>query len=325
LRNPRPLFAGLCIGAACTIKPTAVIFAFFMLPATPPRQMVAYMVGLSIVPMLAFAWMLGLGIFPYFWDIWWHFTVPVFASGTFENTFPFDRDIPYLAVAAVLFHLFVWRKNMRCRESMLLLAGVAYGLAHYYVQQKGYGQHLYPFWGFLCLMAACDTARAAKKYPRATPAGAVMLLLFLPGALLWKDAASFDVIPLAASSQRLEQELAGAGMPADDARVQVMEDIFGTAWRVAYLHNWKPASRFMYPFIFYTGGDSEAMRRYRAEFVQSLKDSPPQMILLSSNTWPQYKRLVYSSFEADAGLQTLLSDHFTLVTDNRRTRIWRIK
>ncbi len=326
LRSSHPLIAGLLVGAACSIKPVAGVFALFVLLLTPRQRIADYLVGGAVVPVLSCAWMLGLGIFDEFWDILSNFTLPIFASSAFENTFPFRHDVPVIAVLAAIFHFAVCRNLLFTRESLLLLAGLGYGLLHYYLQQKGYDQHLYPFWGMLCLMVGIGVAKLADNHPLETWCCAAVILISIlmvrPAAFLWKDAGFFNATPLVARSEQLDAQLSRYNLPRSGAQVQVLEDVFGTMWRMAYLHNWKPQMRFMYPFILYAAKDNPTMRRYRREFTVSLLTSPPRMILLSSNSWPQYKQRVFPEFMQQPAMDILLEQHYFPATGNQRMRIW---
>ena len=164
--------------------------------------------------------------------------------------------------------------------------GLAYGLAHYVLQGKGWEYHLYPLAAFAAVLVAAELP-AALVARRRLVAGA--LVASLVAALVLLGAKGLEAGPATwwwdreRTVRMLEADLRARLAPGET--VQVLDTTEGGIHALFRLGVREP-TRFLYDFHFFHDEDAPVVRALRAEFVRELDARPPRMIVLFERGWP---------------------------------------
>jgi len=325
-------FFGLCIGAAATIKPTAI----FALPlvllarlekeetrdalgvrARPGRIVAAALAGMLIAPMAALLWL--------------HHTHSIAAFWMIESQLvPLHERLGYLGFWALFTRIFTAAHGgvallaiflmLRCRDAQLdrlrvfLIVGMGAGFLSYFVQAKGYPYHRYLFVAFLFLFAALEFSHALRwpGYRRIVAAGGLVLLAVL-GVLStmrsvrdrWPDE------PV----QSLTRDLNSLGGEALSGNVQCIDTIdscLATLYRLRLVQS----TGMMYDEFLFVPPDSvkprqaTALTEMRRNFLAELASHPPRVLIVTPwlfpagpdhyaklDQWPEFEHFVEGCYE----------------------------
>jgi hypothetical protein len=161
-----PMFVcGVCLGAAASIKPPALPFAFLVLaaaaiPLRTERRRVVRALALGLLGILAsaaavLAFLVAHGSLGAFVRLM-RDVLPYYATlGRMSLLDLLPRVMsPTLRTLFALALLIAFLRRNWTWESLMLLAGVAFGIASYLAQGKGFPYHRYPMLAFVFLWAA---------------------------------------------------------------------------------------------------------------------------------------------------------------------------
>jgi hypothetical protein len=344
----RLLVAGVCLGAAVTVKPHAALYwlACMAVAAWGARQAgrsaltaasVVFTGGL-LAPLLAVAWLDSRGALTPFLAIVGDYLVPLYgrvgraspatALGWYRFgwvTWALLLAIGVLACAAPL------ARRLDGRRALLVL-GALYGVVHFVLQGKGWEYHLYPLAAFLIalLPVALHAARSRVAVPAARAAGGPARARLAAGLALaaWvtlvvllgvKGVAALDegwTSRKAARVDAIARDLARLVPPR--GTVQVMDTTSGGIHALLRLGLRQP-TRFIYDFHFFHDEADPRIRRLRAELVEGLAARPPAAVVVLEDDWirPGYARL-----DGFPEMARWLADGYTLAAEGDGYRIY---
>ena len=325
-------FFGLCIGAAATIKPTAI----FALPlvllarlekeetrdalgvrARPGRIVAAALAGMLIAPMAALLWL--------------HHTHSIAAFWMIESQLvPLHERLGYLGFWALFTRIFTAAHGgvallaiflmLRCRDAQLdrlrvfLIVGMGAGFLSYFVQAKGYPYHRYLFVAFLFLFAALEFSHALRwpGYRRIVAAGGLVLLAVL-GVLStmrsvrdrWPDE------PVQSLTRDLNS-LDGEALSGNVQCIDTIDSCLATLYRLRLVQS----TGMMYDEFLFVPPDSvkprqaTALTEMRRNFLAELASHPPRVLIVTPwlfpagpdhyaklDQWPEFEHFVEGCYE----------------------------
>jgi hypothetical protein len=289
---------GLALGAGATIKPHALAFAAALAivvagaslrrGAGASRAVATFLMAAALVPLGVVAWVGALGGWPAWRDIIVDYLVPLYSRlgrparwgyHGWEVWAPIAGVVAVGLITAALGH----RLGPRHLVGGL---GVAYGIAHYAGQGKGWAYHLYPFAAFAACLGFAEV-RALAASSRWLVAVAVSGALAL-GALQFaaRGAEAAQAPWIRAAEQRVASLVADLRpLVAGGGTVQVLDTTDGGIHALLRLGIRQP-TRFIYDFHFFHDTSSPTIRRLREEFERDLAARPPRAIVLFERGWP---------------------------------------
>src|SRR5438552_2892589 len=177
------------------------------------------------------------------------------------------------------------RRGVSARHVVAAL-GLAYGLAHYVVQGKGWEYHLYPLAAFAAVLVAAELPSALAARRRLV-AGA--LAASLVAALVLLGAKGLEAAPATwwwdreRTVRALEADLRARLAPGDT--VQVLDTTEGGLHALFRLGVREP-TRFLYDFHFFHDENTPVVRALRAELIRDLDARPPRVVVVFERGWP---------------------------------------
>jgi hypothetical protein len=288
---------GLVLGAGSAIKPQAgvflaalaVIVAGVAWRARRPlgATLAIFLLPAALVPAAVFAWVAALGGLEAWRAIVVEYLVPLYSRLGRPSSWAFHRWHVWIPIgAAVLVSLgdALLRRRFTFRHGVVAV-GIAYGLAHFFAQGKGWEYHLYPLAAFagVALFSALEPVRA-----RGRPAGlilaaslaAVVVLLNLKGVEAADPAWIRDKTR---GVDEIVRRLDGRLEPG--ATVQVLDTTDGGVHALLRLRAVEP-TRFIYDFHFFHDSGHPTIQALRTEFARALAARPPRFIVLFERGWP---------------------------------------
>ncbi len=322
----RLLAAGICLGAAITVKPHAALYwvACMAVAAWGARRAgrsaltaaSAVFTGGLLVPLLAVAWLDSRGALAPFLGIVGGYLVPLYSrvglasplSAPGGYRFGWATWCLLLAVGG-LACLAPLARRLDGRRALLIL-GALYGVLHFLVQGKGWEYHLYPLGAFLIALlpvalhaararvpdlpaAQTGERRAATGRARLASGLALAAWIALVALLGVKGVEALDDSWTARKSGRVAAITRDLGrlVPAGET-VQVMDTTSGGIHALLRLRLRQP-TRFIYDFQFFHDEADPRIQRLRAELVDGLAARPPAAMVVLEDDWirPGYGRL----------------------------------
>jgi hypothetical protein len=327
------VWGGLALGAGASIKPQAMLFvlACAVAAALAARRaggrawLAAGTVaaGAAVLPGLLFAWLAWHGALGPFTTLFLGYVVPLYSRVGRVAPWEALRWPLYawqiMALLAALSAVGVAATVRRGRPVRLglLVAGIAYGGAHYWGQGKGWEYHLYPLGFFLCAGAALALAPAGAGRPLRP---AVALLLFAPAlALLGAKGADAAHAPWIDVKMRrialLTRDLGAVVRPGQP--IQLMDVTAGAAHAALRL-GLPPATRFIYDFHFFHDVSDARIEALRAEFLTSLAAGRPAAVVILEDSWPVPG---YGRLDAFPALRRTLDESYEVAVEGAGYRI----
>ena len=325
-------WGGLALGAGITIKPHALLLAAALggvilvgaWRAGVWAPAAAFTLGVALLPLAVILWVAALGGWPAWRAMVLDYVIPLYSQVGRPGRWGFDRWQTWLPVAAaVLLNLgsALAHRRFGARHALAGL-GLAYGVAHYVSQNKGWEYHVYPLAAFaaVVLVSELEPLIRARRF---LLAGSLAACLGLASAGFWlKGAEAAQAAEggwITAKERRVSAvaaELAAQLRPGD--LVQVLDTTEGGAHALLRLKVRQP-SRFLYDFHFLHDADHAVIRGLRAELVSALGARPPRVIVLFRDGWPGggYERLA-----AFGELTRLLEDGYRLVRETDGYRLY---
>jgi hypothetical protein len=299
--------AALALGAAVWVKPHAILLAPLLVwwtwrtPRGPARvrALAAVGAGLALPATVMLVWLGWVGGLEAFTDITLGYLVPLY-SRLGRN------DILHEIAArdyggAVLAGLTAWvglgivalARGRQWGTLAVLGAGLAYGVAHFWLQGRGWEYHFYPLALFAVALGGAGLGAAAAGRRRTLTAILTLTLVATAWALWTKEQHNLAPAWIEAKLARVDR-VAAALRPvvATGGTVQVLDTTEGGIHALLRLRARQP-SRFLYDFHFHHDVDHPYVGRLRAELMDALRTRPPAAIVLFEQGWPVggYERL----------------------------------
>ncbi len=303
------VLGGLALGTGLTIKPQSALFAaalgaVVVVAAWRDGAGVLGPVAAFSLPLVApvvavVAWVGALGALAAWRDIVVGYLLPLYARLGRPARWGFYHDEVWAPIAAGVVLSLASAAARRALGPRHLVAalGLAYGVAHYFGQGKGWEYHAYPAAAFasVLLFAELDAAFAARplaglhpatllRGARAAALGASVAVAVVLLAL--KGAEASDAAWIARKTARVDavvRALAPRLVPGDT--VQVLDTTDGGVHALLRLGVVEP-TRFIYDFHFFHDEDHPTIRALRAELVRDLRARPPRAVVLFDRGWP---------------------------------------
>ena len=182
--------------------------------------------------------------------------------------------------------IFLLARSWRRWESGFLLAGALAGAMLFVVQGKGWPYHLYPEMTFLWLWIMLELSRAlhADRWQRLIAAATLLMILLIwtPRALKIERASTYPDATL----RHLEQDVNALGGPTLSGKVQCLDMTMGSCINVLYRMRLTQSTGFIYDFYLFPQKHNALTSELQARFMTEVTSRPPQLIIVSSHTWP---------------------------------------
>ncbi len=319
------LLAGLCLGAACTVKPSGVLFAL-VLPAVQASRLQKPVqreflsitaAGIALPLLAAFAYLLHTHALGAFLQIETH--LAPFHAALFRLS---PGRLAAQTVSSVLLPvflawllLFVGGKRRREPKERVLLTAFACGVLSFWVQGRGYPYHRYPSEVFLLLLAALAFTGPRTAVQRAVAAAGLVF-----GACVVAPKSLVQVAHFTAGRDPLRQALSAdlATLGARGGQVQCL-DMAGGCIATLYHARLTEATGFLYDCYLYPETIYSSERDlYRAGFRNALRRNPPQLIVATSDECGPAD-LTYSKLTRWPWLAAYLAGEYRLIREYRPT------
>jgi hypothetical protein len=298
------VWAGLVLGAGVTVKPHAGLLAAALaglvaFVAWRDGRALALPLGifatsLVVAPAIVVAWLAAKGALAAWREIVFDYLLPLYARLGRPERWTFHRWHVWIPVTAgVLLSLgsALASRRFTTRHAVVTL-GLAYGVAHYYGQGKGWEYHLYPLAAFAAVALFADASRLLAS--RAAVAAAFLASVTLSSWLLGLKGVEAAEAPwIAAKARRVSAVVADLdGRLAPGDLVQVLDTTEAGIHALLRLRVRQP-TRFLYDFHFYHDRESPMIARLRGELLAALDAHPPKLIVLFERGWPAggYERI----------------------------------
>jgi hypothetical protein len=280
--------------------------------------------GLAAAPIAVLAWLAARGALPAWRQIVLDYLIPLYSRLGRPAEWGFHRWtvwIPIVGVVALSLATALAHRRFGPRHAVAV-AGLGYGVAHYFGQGKGWEYHLYPFAAFAAVLLFSELAAllAARRW-LAGGLIAVGLIAGLAGlAAKGAEAAAAADSGWIADKQRRVQAVvdALAGRLGPDDRVQVLDTSEGGLHALLRLGAVQP-TRFLYDFHFFHDAAAPAVQALRRELVEGLTARPPRFVVLFARGWPAGG---YERVEAFPPLARLLATRYRLEREGDGFRIY---
>jgi hypothetical protein len=290
-------YGGLALGAGITLKPHAAVFAAVLLVVVASvawrrgslgLPMGVFGASVAAAPLAVVAWLAAAGGLAAWREIVFDYLLPLYAPLGPPARWSFHRWHVWIAVGvAVIASLgqAVWSRRFTWRHRIAIL-GLAYGLAHYIAQGKGWEYHVYPLAAFAAALLFAGLEPLARGGPRLAAvglAGVLAAVALLLGAKGVEAARAPWVQAKARRVDALVTTLRGR-IGADDL-VQVLDTTDGGVHALLRLRARQP-TRFLYDFHFYHDVQAPMIQGLRAELAGDLDARRPKFIVLFEQGWP---------------------------------------
>ncbi len=284
--------AALCAGIAVTIKPDSLLLSALILTValthnrhaetgltTPPTITV---IAFCLPVAAAIAFLLHHHALTAFFRSLTEVT-PYYARLGRQGTGELLRDclstpMRVLLVIAVL--LAVTQRHRWTWERTVLVTGVTWGLASFFLQGKGYLYHRYPTLAFLLLWSAIECAQALQTPALLRVAGAGGLLyasLFVAPLSLVRASRVTWSNPLLDSLQADLTRLGGSSLAGN---LQCIDSISGCN-TVLYRMHLPEETGMLSDFLLFGPPTEPAVRRARSTFWSEINARPPKLIVVT--------------------------------------------
>ncbi|HVJ08653.1 MAG TPA: glycosyltransferase family 39 protein [Acidisarcina sp.] len=296
LRENRPWsmgFFGVAAGMAVTMKPTVLPLAIALLVLSavtlyrrrlPMRGMLLLGIGGLLLPGIAVcAWLLREHALAAFWHSL-RFTTPYYASLASKSLgfMLWSSLLPPMRVLAFLAAVIAWKcRDWQTWEGSALILGVAAGMAHYILQDKGYSYHRYLLVAFLVLWAGIEYAHALRgrgALQALALAGVAYGCLVLPVQFLLRASHAQWSEALVTA---LQSDLTAFGGPQLSGQVQCLDSISGCGTAL-YRMRLLPSTGLLSDFLIFGPETQPIVRETRTRFWQALQSKPPRVIVVTS-------------------------------------------
>jgi hypothetical protein len=297
-------WGGLAMGASVVLKPHAAALAaglavLIALAAWRDRSgLVAsvgtFVAGALVVPAAVGVWLGAAGALPAWRAIVLDYLVPLYSRlgrGAAWSVYRPECWLVLGAGALISVVSALGAGRFAARHAVAAL-GLAYGLAHFVVQGKGWEYHLYPLAAFaiVLLVAEVEPLLARRRAVAVPLLATVLLAAGLLAAKATEASAARWERDKAARARDLAAEMARRLTPGDT--VQVLDTTGGGIHALLRLGVIQP-TRFLYDFHFFHDPGHPTIAALREELVRGLEARPPRLVVVFEEGWPAggYERL----------------------------------
>jgi hypothetical protein len=306
----RPRLSGwtaVALGAAVWVKPHALLLAPLLVwwawlacpPAIRGRALAAVGAGLALPGAALLTWLGWAGGLASFADVTFGYLIPLYSRLGRSDLLREIAERDYGRI--VLLGLLAWAglgatalALARRRGALAVLAtGLAYGVAHFWVQGRGWEYHFYPLALFAVAVGGAGLGASVGTRRGALTAMLVVALVVTAAAL--RTTGQRNLVPA-----WIEAKTARVGRVSDGLRpfvatggsVQVLDTSDGGIHALLRLKARQP-SRFLYDFHFHHDVGHPYVRRLRTELMGALRARPPAAVVIFAEGWPTggYERL----------------------------------
>ena len=348
----RVFLFGLAVGAATTVKPSAVVFILLVVPVLLPRcrsgmsisrLLFAALLGLLLPVLAATLWLIHQNALAAFLRTTW--TLIRFHATLGRQSLPylFEHSFaPIVPLVALWVAILLWSRLARpalsqaeahpsdLTRQILLLASLL-GLVGYLVQVKGYPYHRYSFLAFLLPLIAMDLS-SLSRYRRSysIPAFAVLYgsALLLAPAFVWRIG-RYDWrnqgyrLTLQADLLSAQRNL---GLPTLSGRVQCLDTAAGCLEALLRAHLLPSTGTLYDEFLFEPHGNllspsdlanpplSSATGQSRQAFLEAIAANPPEVLVVTSPLFPSGPD-DFAKLVRWPGFDLWITTHYTLSLD----------
>jgi 4-amino-4-deoxy-L-arabinose transferase-like glycosyltransferase len=290
-------WAGLALGAGITVKPHVGLFAaaLIVLVAIVGRRdgrglalsLGIFATTLALAPLAVAVWLAAKGAFAAWREIVFDYLLPLYSRLGRPDRWTFHRWHVWIAIAAgmVLSVGSALAQRRFTARHVVVTLGLAYGVAHFFGQGKGWEYHAYPLAAFAAVALFAEAGRLVESRN-------AMMVMFLgcvtvSSVLLGlKGIAAADASWIAAKARRVSSVVADLdGRLAPGDLVQVLDTTEAGVHALLRLRAVQP-TRFLYDFHFYHDQESRLVRGLRDVFVAAFDARPPKFVVLFERGWP---------------------------------------
>ena len=313
------VLAGLCAGIAGTIKPdslvlSVLVLSFMLTTSSHHMHRLRIVIAAFSLPLLAATvFLLHHHAVQAFWLSLSEVT-PYYASLGRQSLHELLRDClstPMRVLLVLALTLAPLNRRAWTREKTILALAIAWGLASFFLQGKGYLYHRYPTLGFLLVWAAieCTDALRGSRTPVRVFGGAGLLyasLVIAPLSLLRAARATWNDALLTA----LQTDLTHLGGSTLAGNIQCLDSISGCN-AVLLRMRIPEATGMLSDFLLFGPPNQPAVRRARASFWTAINTHPPRVFVVTG--WLHPVGLDnYAKLTLWPDFATFLATHYTL-------------
>ena len=294
------VWSGAALGAGITVKPHVALFAGALAAVvavaaaracgvpTASGVTAVFVAATAAAPLAVLGWLAAVGGLAAWYQIVSGYLVPLYSRlgrASSWSVYRWHAWIP-LGLGVLVSLASVTRRRGVSARHVVAALGLAYGLAHYVVQGKGWEYHLYPLAAFAAVLVAAELPSALAARRRLV-AGA--LAASLVAALVLLGAKGLEAAPATwwwdreRTVRALEADLRARLAPGDT--VQVLDTTEGGLHALFRLGVREP-TRFLYDFHFFHDENTPVVRALRAELIRDLNARPPRVVVVFERGWP---------------------------------------
>lgn len=309
-----PVYYGLLVGVlmalGCWTKPivgvAALMFGAYFIWRGAYRLLRLYVLGGVAVSVVMVAWLAAHGSLAPLVAMIFGYLIPIYSQYDRAHGWQiYVRSASWVAILVVTF--FIPRRPSRRGWFASILC--IYGLAHYFLQAKGWGYHAYPLMVFFAVSAGMALAEGLHHKHLCVR---ILSVLFMWGIfevyINENTVTAYDYAPEMQMVAQLKTDL-----PQLKAEGYQSVQIFDTSHGVlhgllrARVKNMTP---FMYDFMLLEPPLNAYTTQMRAEFESRVAADPPDSIILSRGSWPDDNRSYADKLAAYPYLEKLLTDRY---------------
>ena len=323
-----PLIAGafLAGGFAASIKPQAALFPVIGLlyvsaarKGNPKITALAALIGFA-VPTLVTALFLehyhafgaflstGYGLTRYYASL----AHPTLRQLAWDHLHFSEKALVIVCLVGLAFY--IKQRLWRWPELNLVVLGLAFGVASYYLQNKGFAYHRIPAWTFasLWLLLVIDASLTDGNRRTRFWAWCVVLALMLmcPILLLSERANRYPLNTIT----HLQSDLERLGGHSLSGEVQCLDMTMGGCVNVLYRLNIKQSTGFIGDFYLFPGEPTPLTSNLQTRFLSEVSRRPPKVIVLSSHIWPG-NRFAYDKVNRWPAFRAYLNSQYRMLDE----------
>ncbi len=292
---------GACMGLAISVKPTALPFAFALILTTlyvlkreerPIAGYLAYAIlGFAIPAAVVLGFLQRWHAVGPLIDLSRRLTafyatlMPVSKLGLFLSSLP----LSVFALVPLGLILTWMNRNQATWEHWAIRLGIVFGFASYYLQNKGFKYHRYPFLAFVLLWLCMEFTQAIRTQKQSSRTLGWVGLFFAAFVMLPLGIYHIRIIrysdEYALNLQSDLTKLGGANLQRQVQCLDMVDGCFSALYRLGIVQN----TGFTGDTLFFVPQSAPAVEHERQIFWQGLQTNPPKVFVLSDEwfNWPR--------------------------------------